>query len=631
MANDINIVVSAQVGDATKGLQQVQQQVQRVDRQIKNSTKVLAANANQFNSTAVATNKWAKGALQQAGYQVGDFAVQLGGGQNALQAFGQQGSQLLGIFGPIGAVLGAGVAIVAAVGVAFQKTAKAAKEAAGGVEDFTDAITKSKSASVAAMSAIEAAAESNIENARKKFADFDGDLKGFLETMARLRRDQSLTAASLAATAFFEEQDALQSLRGEYSSFIKEQASYAAAVRSAQSDRENIIKQYELEISALESLAQAQDQFSAVSTLQQLDVLRKELEAIRINSIEPFMSSLSIPKDVIQNLLIFENAIRDAFAGGNIEGAVVVLGQMRRIVETLPEPIRQQMLPALLEMEGAARQAGATLEAGFSDAAVAAETLRSKMTQIKNLMARQAADDEVILDPRDPRYNKVAVIMAGLYSDAEDVGEAATIAGNKSAAAVNKAANAVKMNLSPSFQRLQDIQSTVSNSLERGLMAMVDGTMTVKDAFKSMATDIIKELYRIFVVKQITGLITNAIGIGSGVGMTAAPAVNPLAGMSGAQMLPKRAMGGQVTGGKAYMVGERGPEMIVPQRNGNVVPNNQLGAGGVTVNQTINVSTGVQQTVRTEIKTLMPQIANAAKAAVADAKLRGGSYGRSFA
>jgi hypothetical protein len=34
----------------------------------------------------------------------------------------------------------------------------------------------------------------------------------------------------------------------------------------------------------------------------------------------------------------------------------------------------------------------------------------------------------------------------------------------------------------------------------------------------------------------------------------------------------------------------------------------------------------VQQTVRAEILTLMPQIANAAKAAVADAKLRGGSY-----
>ena len=60
----------------------------------------------------------------------------------------------------------------------------------------------------------------------------------------------------------------------------------------------------------------------------------------------------------------------------------------------------------------------------------------------------------------------------------------------------------------------------------------------------------------------------------------------------------------------------------------------QLGGGGgqqVIVNQTINVSTGVQQTVRTEIKQLMPQIAESAKQAVVDAKRRGGSYGRAFA
>ena len=55
------------------------------------------------------------------------------------------------------------------------------------------------------------------------------------------------------------------------------------------------------------------------------------------------------------------------------------------------------------------------------------------------------------------------------------------------------------------------------------------------------------------------------------------------------------------------------------------------GGESVVINQTINVSTGVQQTVRTEIKQLMPQIADAAKSAVVDAKLRGGSYGRAFA
>jgi hypothetical protein len=38
----------------------------------------------------------------------------------------------------------------------------------------------------------------------------------------------------------------------------------------------------------------------------------------------------------------------------------------------------------------------------------------------------------------------------------------------------------------------------------------------------------------------------------------------------------------------------------------------------------------VQQTVRNEIKQLMPQIAESAKSAVVDAKRRGGSYGRAF-
>jgi hypothetical protein len=54
------------------------------------------------------------------------------------------------------------------------------------------------------------------------------------------------------------------------------------------------------------------------------------------------------------------------------------------------------------------------------------------------------------------------------------------------------------------------------------------------------------------------------------------------------------------------------------------------GGGGVTVMQTINITTGVQQTVRAEIRSLMPQIADSAKRAVLDAKQRGGTYGSAF-
>ena len=46
-----------------------------------------------------------------------------------------------------------------------------------------------------------------------------------------------------------------------------------------------------------------------------------------------------------------------------------------------------------------------------------------------------------------------------------------------------------------------------------------------------------------------------------------------------------KAEGGPVMAGQPYIVGERGPELIVPQNSGTVIPNNQLsGMGGPTIN-----------------------------------------------
>ncbi len=159
------------------------------------------------------------------------------------------------------------------------------------------------------------------------------------------------------------------------------------------------------------------------------------------------------------------------------------------------------------------------------------------------------------------------------------------------------------------LMRIKDASDMVGQSFENAFMSIAEGTMTAKDAFKSMARDIISELYRIFVVKQITGMIESAVGL-----------------MGGPNPFAFKAIGGPVQSDKPYVVGERGPEMFVPSRSGSIVPNNKLGGGGgVVVNQTINVTTGVQQTVRAEVMGLMPQIAEASKAAVVDAKRRGGS------
>ena len=158
---------------------------------------------------------------------------------------------------------------------------------------------------------------------------------------------------------------------------------------------------------------------------------------------------------------------------------------------------------------------------------------------------------------------------------------------------------------------------TVESSIESSMMSLVSGTMNVKDAFKSMASQVVSELFRVLVVQRMVNAAMGFFGIPSG----------PMPGT--------RAGGGSVQAGNAYMTGESGRELFVPAQNGRILsPAQTRMAGGgeaVTVVQNINISTGVQQTVRAEIKGMMPQIADNAKAAVLDGKRRGGSYGRAMA
>ena len=54
-----------------------------------------------------------------------------------------------------------------------------------------------------------------------------------------------------------------------------------------------------------------------------------------------------------------------------------------------------------------------------------------------------------------------------------------------------------------------------------------------------------------------------------------------------------RAMGGSVTGGSSYLVGEKGPEIVTMGGSGYVTPNNKIGGGiSVTINDQTTTSTG---------------------------------------
>jgi len=111
---------------------------------------------------------------------------------------------------------------------------------------------------------------------------------------------------------------------------------------------------------------------------------------------------------------------------------------------------------------------------------------------------------------------------------------------------------------------------------------MADGIVSAIDRFADSGfkrfDEFFKDLARLFLKQQLTKWFLALIGGGTGTTGTAAP-------------IGKRAAGGPVSGKKPYLVGEKGPEIIVPSGNGTVIPNHRLGSGGdVVIHQTITVA-----------------------------------------
>jgi len=95
---------------ANRAIGQLEGAADRAGKTFKGLDTQLTSTAKAVNDASNSSGRF-KTSFQQAGYQIQDFIVQVQGGQSALVAFSQQGSQLAGAFGPGGAVLGAVIAL----------------------------------------------------------------------------------------------------------------------------------------------------------------------------------------------------------------------------------------------------------------------------------------------------------------------------------------------------------------------------------------------------------------------------------------------------------------------------------------------------------------------------------------
>lgn len=156
--------------------------------------------------------------------------------------------------------------------------------------------------------------------------------------------------------------------------------------------------------------------------------------------------------------------------------------------------------------------------------------------------------------------------------------------------------------------QVEGVMSRAFSGMEDALAQFVS---TGKLRFRDLAVSIIADIARMQARAAISGVLNMITGaVGGAIAAGASTAFNgAVSGVSGAfggpqttgVFLPGRAVGGPVTGGSAYLVGERGPEIYVPGTSGTIVPNHLLrsvdtGAGAVTVQVVVNAETGQSST-----------------------------------
>jgi len=603
---DLNFRMMAS-GNAVPELRKAQNGVKNLSNQIDRSQAKMRGFNNGITTMQANTRKFAMGGLQQAGFQIGDYAVQVANGTSKMQAFGQQAPQFLQIFGPIGAIVGAGVAIFSAFAIAIQKTQKATEDLKGPVIDLSAAYSKLESIdmlkssenlsapAVAAtqkyMALLDAIERVGEEQRAKAITGILGDI-GPLERIAELKSDLELINEQIAVN-----RDSVQDTSAAQETLRDLQADTVKQIMAEVEVRNLILS------SAGKTRKEAAQNLTA--TIEQLNAMGRMTPELR-SQLVAYAEQAGLQSAIKADVEEVENAVRETTKSVN-EQSDYYVGQDAIFRAMAIKQSNMLVLADKMKKSVEDRQQFLSDEDKVMSQLVLKSTVLAKN---RSVMGGRG---------QDPRlFNYLDEYRKQLEQLSIELDEP----GNTSVAKTKELAKTINRELSPEMKRLKTIQESVSSSFESGFMSIIDGTSSVKDAFKSMASEIIKELYRIFVVKKITGLISGAIGgFGSAAPTTSLRPVARPTSFSGGGYTGNGARSGGLDGKGGFMAMIHPRETVVDHTKGQ-------GMGGVTVIQNNTFQSGV---TRSEVSALLPKMVEASKAAVLDAKRQGGSYGKAFA
>jgi len=629
-------------------------------------------------------------ATQQLGYQVSDFVVQIQSGTNGFVAFGQQASQLVGVLplvaGKIGlttgaaiglsSALGVAIPIVTAIGAYLSRAGKDAEETKTAIDSLTQSLEQFEQA----QKALQLGVSVGQLTVTEKIKELDEEIlktSDHIDKLA-LAMTASLSTTGTAGFGFMfrgladdiqEAQDkivGLEELRARLSDRInvkfenqkrslQEQLLIAQSINKNGKDSEQVetlrnrLASRDILLKA-KALGMTNDQlFELMQIVKQTQAAEK---ATRINLALAEQEEASTKRgvDLHEKLADIrskeakdrQKAVQKILDTANKE--YYLINDKLRLLnieeEHGKESVKYQKIKLEIERDNykESLKSKGILGNNLKILMDQFDSYKKQLAVIKEVREEEALResrlkkiDQTVLGMSDQEYQRhlqmQAYVASRLAAPEEPVKHA-----NKTNKAIKETIDLTR-ELTDAQKQQVAIADSVSGAFGDFFMGLVDGTTSAKDAFRSMATDIIQQLYRILVVEQlvqsIAGAITGGFAPAPSQGRSYAPPVAPRGNsiFDGGGYTGSGPRSGGLDGKGGFMAMLHPRETVVDHTKGQ-------GAGGTVVNQVFNISANTsddtKRLITQTIAQASPAIINQSVGAVMNQRRRGGAMKSAF-
>lgn len=585
----LEATASKLVSEMKRGSEETRRRMKEIDDAFTGSNRKVTDGLGRAAKTYTEGAKAGKNygfAIQNASYQVGDFAVQVAGGTSATRAFAQQLPQLLGGLGMFGAVAGAAAAIAIPLASNFLFAGEELKkidamsldQVRGRVQELSDLQAKYNEI-VAASGRYQSEATAETLSALDR--EYQAKLALFKLDAATLVQRQRQLEQSIQA-----QKDQVAALQAELNLFDDPDAAVADYTRTQ---------------SQATQLANLQEMIDKNQTLFD-EIKRQNAELDLVNL------SLSDAQGIISGAISLANGLTGALGAAGAAAQQIRIpsvsslnyGKIMNTGESGPDAARREVMrqhpppntqPIYTFRVPDAKGSGAGRVGRGSGGGAGRAAEDPKKFLKDRLEAAQQAVEAAQVEAKSILQGAQAAAEAkaklDLLSEAKrknlDLDKASTKGGQTLRAEIDAQAAAIgRLTVEADrYKEQAQFMGQINDDLKNGML----DSIVAGESFAGVLSDIAKKFARaaleaaLFNTGPMAGLFGGKGGGGSG---------GILGSLVGGLFGGGRERGGDVKAGTAYLVGEKRPEMFVPKSSGTIIPRVPTGGGHVTM--TINVT-----------------------------------------